>query len=123
MRDKELLRQLEQEKFKDDAMIWREREAAVSSLNLSSFVAAVGPLAIILLKAVNQLPVGATTATVIYATAPVGLILTLINWARTPKDYRGAKPVTRAVLIAVAAAVGTFVLAGYWGLKKAGGSP
>jgi hypothetical protein len=48
----------------------------------------------------------------------VGLLLTMINWVRTPKDYRKAKPVMRAVGISVAAAVGTFVLSGYWGLMK-----
>jgi hypothetical protein len=118
MNKKDELARLEREKFKDDAVMWREREAAVSGLNLSTFVCAIGPLAICLMKAVNQLPLGETMGYVILGTAPVGLLLTLINWFRTPKDYRKAKPVTRAVLISVASAVGTFFLSGYWGLMK-----
>lgn len=118
MNRKDELARLEQMKFKDDAVIWREREAAVSGLNLSTFICAIGPLAIGLMKAVNKLPVGDTIAYGILATAPVGGLLTLINWLRTPRDYRQSKPVRRAVLIALAAGVGTFVLSGYWGLMK-----
>jgi hypothetical protein len=118
MRSKEELRKLEFEKFKDDAVIWREREAAVSALNFSTFLAAVGPLSITLLKFTNGLPVGATLAYVIMGTAPFGLVLTVINWIRTPADYRHAKPVVRALFLSIGAAALTFILAGVWGLMK-----
>lgn len=119
MRSNEPVRKMEFEKFKDDAVIWREREAAVSALSLSTFVAAIGPLAIFLMKTVNKLPLSNGWAYAIYATAPVGLLLTIINWIRTPSDYRHAKPVLRCLVISIAAAVGTFVMAGYFGLMKA----
>lgn len=122
-RDKEILKKLEQDQWKDEAIIHREREAAVSSMNLSSFVSAIGPLFIVLLKAVNKLPVGPVMGYIIIATAPLGLLLTVINWARTPGDYRMSKLITRAALLSLGAAIGTFVLAGYWGLIKEGGEP
>src|SRR5687768_12527607 len=121
MNNKEAYERLEKEKFKyrDDAIIYREREAAVAALNFSTFVTAFGPLGICLMKAVNALPYnGVVLPYLLYATAPLGLLLTLINWGRTPKDYRGAKPIVRSVLLAVAAALSTFILAGYWGLRK-----
>ena len=118
MKDKDAARKLEFEKFKDDAVIWREREAAVSSLNFSTFVSAIGPLAIALLKFTNKLPVGSGMGYAILATAPLGGLLTLINFFRTPSDYRKAKPVLRAVLLSFAAVVATFVLSGLWGLMK-----
>jgi len=118
MNGKDAARKLEFEKFKDDAVIWREREAAVSSLNFSTFISAIGPLAIVLLKFTNKLPVGATVGYGIMATAPLGLLLTIVNFFRTPSDYRKAKPVMRALLLSIAAAVATFVLSGLWGLMK-----
>ncbi|HEX7901652.1 MAG TPA: hypothetical protein VF950_28090 [Planctomycetota bacterium] len=108
----------EQLKFRDEAMIFREREAAVAALSFSTFITAIGPLGIMLMKVVNGIPVGWFAAYCLYATAPLGLLLTMINYFRTPKDFRGSKLVLRPVLIAVAAAVATFVLAGYWGLMK-----
>jgi hypothetical protein len=118
MNNKEAYEKLEQEKFRDEAVIYREREAAVASLNMSTFLTAIGPLAIFLLKIVNKLPVGSFMGYLILASAPIGLILTMVNYFRTPKDFRGSKLIVRAMAIAVAAAAATFVLAGYWGLMK-----
>lgn len=97
-------------KFKDDAVTYREREAAMANLHFSTFIASVGPLGIGLMKVTGNLPTGAAFAWILLATAPLGFLLTLINWARTPKDYRGAKPVLKAVLFAVVLAVTTLVL-------------
>jgi hypothetical protein len=120
MNNREAYEKLDKEKFlyRDDAIIQREREAAIAGMNLSTFITAIGPMGIFLMKSVNALPVGAAMSYLIYATAPAGLLLTLINFIKTPKDYRGAKPILRAVVLSVAAAIATFVLAGYWGLKK-----
>jgi hypothetical protein len=120
MNDRETAKRLEEAKFRyrDEAIIVREREAAVAAMNMSTFVTAIGPMGIFLMKAVKALPVGAGLAYFIYATVPLGLALTLINFFKTPKDYRGSKLILRAVLLSVAMAVTTFVLAGYWGLMK-----
>ena len=109
---------LEQEKFKDEAVMYREREAAMARLHLSVFVAALGPLGIGLLKMVNQLPVGSTLSWILLATAPVGGLLSFLNWGRIPSDYRKSKPAVQALISGIGAAVATFVMAGYFGLKK-----
>ena len=111
-------RRLEELKFRDDAVIYREREAALAALNFSTFITSIGPLGVVLMKVVNAIPVGAFMGTLLYATAPIGLVLTIINYFRAPKDFRGSKLVLRSVLFAVVLAVATFVLAGYWGLMK-----
>ena len=111
-------RRLEELKFRDDAVIYREREAALAALHFSTFIASIGPLGVVLMKVVNAIPVGAFMGTLLYATAPIGLVLTVINYFRAPKDFRGSKLVLRTVLFAVVLAVATFVLAGYWGLMK-----
>lgn len=120
MNDRETARRLDEAKFRyrDEAIIVREREAAVAAMNMSTFVTAIGPMGICLMKAVKALPVGTGLAFFIYATVPLGLLLTLINFLRTPKDYRGSKLILRAVVLSVLAAVATFALAGYWGLVK-----
>ncbi len=118
MNKKEEFQRLEQLKFRDDAIVYREREAALAALSFSTFITSIGPLGVTLMKVVNAIPVGAFMGTLLYATAPLGLLLTVINYFRTPSDFRGSKLVLRSVLIAVAAAVATFILAGYWGLTK-----
>src|SRR5688572_10410974 len=117
MNDRETARRLDEAKFRyrDDAIIAREREAAVAAMNMSTFVTAIGPMSIFLMKAVKALPVGTGLGWFIYATVPLGLLLTLINFLKTPKDYRRSKLILRAVALSVAAAVATFALAVYWG--------
>jgi hypothetical protein len=110
-------RREEFEKFKDEAVIFREREAAVASLNFSTFVAAVGPLGIGLLKLTGSLPVGTLMIWFLMASSPAGLVLLAINWFRTPSDYRGSKPVLKAVVISIAAAVSTWILAEMFPLR------
>ena len=111
-------RRLEELKFRDDAVVYREREAAIAALSFSTFITSIGPLGVVLMKAVNAIPVGAFMGTFLYATAPLGLLLTVINYLRTPKDFRGSKLVLRKLLFALLFAVATFALAGYWGLMK-----
>ena len=118
MNKKEEFRRLEELKFRDDAIVYREREAAVAAMSFSTFITSIGQLGIVLMKVVNAIPVGAFMGTLLYATAPLGLLLTVINYFRTPSDFRGSKLILRSLLLAVLAAGATFVLAGYWGLTK-----
>lgn len=117
MNDRETARRLDEAKFRyrDEAIIAREREAAVAAMNMSTFVTAIGPMCICLMKAVKAIPMGTGLAYFIYATVPLGLLLTLVNFMKTPKDYRGSKLILRAVVLSVAMAVATFALAVYWG--------
>jgi len=112
-------RRLEFEKFKDEAVIFREREAAVASVSFSTFVSAIGPMGIGLLAITKSLPTVPIVAWIILASSPLGLFLLLVNWLRTPKDFRGAKPILRAILLSVVAAASTWVLVGMFPLRAA----
>ncbi len=110
-------RRLEFEKFKDEAVIFREREAAVASMSFSSFISAIGPMGIGLLAVTKSLPTVPLIAWIILASSPLGITLTLINWIRVPADYRGAKPILRSLVISIVAAAATWVLVGMFPLR------
>lgn len=103
-------RRKEFEKFKDEAVIFREREAAVASMNFATFVCMIGPMGIGLLYITKSIPAGAFLTWLIMGSAPVGILMLIVNWARTPKDYRGAKPILKNVLLSVVGALLTFAL-------------
>lgn len=116
-------RRLEFEKFKDEAVIFREREAAVASMSFSTFISAIGPMGIGLLAVTKSLPTGAVVAWIILASSPLGILLTLINWMRVPADFRTAKPILKPLLISLVAAAATWVLVGLFPLRAAPAPP
>ena len=116
-------RRLEFEKFKDEAVIFREREAAVASMSFSTFICSIGPMGVGLLVVTKSLPTSALIAWIIMASSPLGIVLTLINWARAPEDFRGSKPILRAALLSLVMAVATWLLVAAFPLRAAPAPP
>ena len=107
------------EKFKDEAVIFREREAAVASMNFATFVSAIGPMGIGLLNVTQSLPAGPFLTYLILGSSPLGLVMMLINLARCPADYRWSKPILKCVGLSIIAAMMTWALSFMFPLNPA----
>lgn len=82
----------EYQKYADDAVRSREREEGLGRLRFCLFLAAAGPLAIVLLHLTKFEP-QRWMAMGIVGSAPLAILMLIINYIRVPNDIK-ASPTT-----------------------------
>jgi hypothetical protein len=108
----------EYQKFADSAVRGREREEGFGRLRLGVFWAAAGSLAIFVLHLLNYTP-PKWVAMAIVGTAPLAVILLIVNYIRLPNDCKASAQAMLIALITLVGAGATIALAGYFQLFKA----
>lgn len=93
------------QKFADSAVRSRERDEGIARLRTSIFIAVLGPMAIILSRVLHFTFDQRWMAVAIVASAPLAVVLLIINYIRLPNDAK-ASPVAIGILL------GTLVCAG-----------
>lgn len=107
----------EYEKFKDSAVLAREEEAGIGRVRMALFVAALGPIAI-LLNHTLQLTASRNLRLGMILTAPAALVLLAINYARLPGRLRGSKAALAVLVMTLVCIAATLVLWQHFGLLK-----
>ena len=97
-------------KYADDQVRTRELEDSIGRLRLALFLAALGPIVLGLSKYMDfALPTIARIG--VLATAPLGLLLLVIRYLQVPSDQKVHKTPLTILVLTVAAAIATFILA------------
>lgn len=97
-------------KYADDQVRNRELEDSIGKLRLALFLAALGPAVLILSKIMAfGLPKIAKFG--ILATAPLGLLLMVVRFIQVPSEHKATKTPLTILVLTVAAAIATFILA------------
>lgn len=109
----------EYQKFADSAVRSREQEEGFGRLRLGIFWGVVGGLAIFLLKMLNMLPPHKYLAMAIVATAPLAVILLIVNYIRLPNDCKASAQAIMIGFVTLIGAGATLALARYFDLFKA----
>lgn len=109
----------EYQKFADSAVRGREKDEGFGRLRLSVFWAVVGPLGIFLLKMLNMLPPHKYVALGIIGSAPLAVILLIVNFIRLPNEYKASPQALLIGLMTLAGAGATLVLSSMFELFKA----
>ena len=107
----------EYQKYADDAVRGRAKEEGFGRLRFCLFWAAAGPLAIIALHFLKIEP-QKWMAMAIVGTAPLAIVLLIVNYVRLPNEHKAAPS---AMLIALGTLVGagaTFAMAKMSGLTN-----
>src|SRR5262245_8446612 len=107
----------EYQKFVDSAMMARAREEGFGRLRLGVFWGVIGPLLMFGLH-MTKIEAPRWLAMAIVATAPLAVVLLIINYIRLPNEHKGSAQALMISLITLLGAAGTFVLAGHFGLFK-----
>jgi hypothetical protein len=100
----------EYQKFADSAVRAREREEGFGRLRLGLFWAAVGPLAIFLSK-VLHFDLQRWMAVGIIASAPIAIVLVIINYIRLPNESKASAPAVMILFLTIIGAGATLALA------------
>jgi hypothetical protein len=102
----------EYQKFADSAVRARLREEGFGRLRLGLFWGAVGPLAIFLTKAVHfDLQDKRWLAVGIVASAPIAIILAIVNFVRMPNESKGSPSTIFILLLTIVGAGACLALA------------
>lgn len=109
----------EYQKFADSAVRGREKDEALGRLRLCVFVGIVGALASFLLKALDMIPPHKYLAYAIVGAAPLAVVLLIVNFIRTPNEYKASAPVLLMGLMTLVGAGATIALATLFGVTKA----
>jgi hypothetical protein len=109
----------EYQKFADSAVRGREKEEAFGRLRLCVFWAVVGPLGVFLLKMLNMLPPHKIIALAVVGSAPLAVILLVINFVRLPNEYKASPQAILIGLMTLVGAGATLALARMFDLFKA----
>lgn len=107
----------EYQKFADSAVRERAREEGFGRLRLGVFWGVVGSLAIFLLHMLNYTP-PRWMAMAIVGTAPLAVVLLIINFIRLPNDHKASAQALLVAFITLAGAGATFALAHVFDLFK-----
>lgn len=105
----------EYEKFKDDAIRSRELDTAIGRVRTALFVAFLGPIGAVLIH-YFKLNVPREAKFVVVATAPVALVLLLINYARIPGAGKASKQALSILFLTLGAIATTLFLVPYFKL-------
>jgi hypothetical protein len=97
------------EKFKDDAVRYRETDEAIGKYRLALFLAILGPGAILVLHLL-EIPPERWMKWAIVASAPASVALLVFRFLQIPLAAKLSKPVLMIGLGTLAAAAATFVL-------------
>lgn len=97
-------------KYADDQVRTRELEDAIGRLRLALFVAVLGPIVLVLSKFLSFglpriLKIG------VLATVPLALLLLVIRFIQVPTEHKASKSALGILVMTVAAAIATFILA------------
>jgi hypothetical protein len=111
----------EYQKFADSAVRGREKDDAMGRLRLSVFLGVAGGLACFLLKALDMIPPHKYIAYAIIGSAPLAVVLLIVNFIRTPNEYKASAPVLLMGLVTLVGAGATIALANILGVTKAFG--
>jgi hypothetical protein len=97
-------------KYADDQVRIREFEDAVGRLRMALFIAALGPI-ILTLCGIIGIPMAKAVKVAVLGTAPAGILLLILRYAQVPAENRKHKIPMTILLLTIAAAAGTFILA------------
>ncbi len=102
----------EYQKFADSAVMARAREEGFGRLRLGVFWGVVGPLAIMLTRALDFKPPNMPKwmALAIVATAPLAIVMLIINYIRLPNESKGSSQAIMIGFITIAGAAATITL-------------
>jgi hypothetical protein len=102
----------EYQKFADSAVRARLREEGFGRLRLGLFWAAVGPLAIFLTKVLHiEIQDKRWLAIGIVASAPIAIILVIVNFIRMPNESKASASTLFILLLTIIGAGATLALA------------
>jgi len=101
----------EYQKFADSAVRERLKEEGFGRLRFGLFVGAVGPLSMFLLRAIGQWPPGLWIGRGIMATAPLAIILLIVNFIRMPNESKASPQSLMISFMTLCAAGATIALA------------
>ena len=107
----------EYQKYADDAVRSREKEEGFGRLRFSLFWAAAGPMAIILLHLTKFEP-QRWMAIAIVGTAPLAIVLLIINFIRLPNESKASASALLIGLMTLVGAGATFAMAKMSDLTK-----
>jgi hypothetical protein len=100
----------EYQKYADDAVRGRAKEDAYGRLRFNLFIAAAGPLAIIALHLLKFEP-NKIIAMGIIGTAPLAVVLLIINFIRVPNELKATPFVLLVSLATLVASGATLAMA------------
>src|SRR4030095_16918521 len=107
----------EYNKFVDSAVMARPREAGFGRLRLAAFWAVAGPLAMFgMHMAKFEMP--RFLAIALVATAPLAIVLLIINYIRLPNEHKASPPAMMICLITILGAGANIALATHFGIFK-----
>jgi len=103
----------EYQKFADNAVRTREMEEGFGRLRLGVFWGVLGPLGIMATRAMGFKPpdMPKWMAMAIVATAPVAIVMLIINYIRLPNEHKASAQAIMISLITVGGAAATITLA------------
>jgi hypothetical protein len=93
----------EYQKFADSAVNARLKEEGFGRLRLGVFWGVIGPVGIILTRILELKPPPKWMAMALVATAPLAVVLLIINFIRLPNEYKGS---AQAILIGLVTLIG-----------------
>jgi hypothetical protein len=101
----------EYQKYADEQSRNRELSEAMGRLRLALFVAAVGPMACVLLHLLQFTPEGNNLRYGILATIPAALLLLIINYARLPGASKLSSKALGVLGLTLGLAASTYLVA------------
>ena len=105
----------EYQKFADSAVRERAREEGFGRLRLGVFWGVAGSLAVFLIHMLGWIP-PRWVAMAIVGSAPLAIILLIINFIRLPNDCKGSPQALMIGFITLVGAGATIALANFFGL-------
>ena len=100
----------EYQKFADSAVRARLRDEGFGRLRLGLFWAAVGPLGIFLSR-VLHIDLQRWMAIAIIGSAPLAIVLLIVNFIRLPNEAKGSAPAMMILFLTIVGAGATLALA------------
>ncbi len=97
-------------KYADDQVRIREHEDAIGRLRVGLFLAVLGPVVLGLSK-IMEFDLPKIVRLAVLATAPLGILVMIIRYMQVPSAHKAAKATLSIVILTVAAAIATFILA------------
>ena len=103
----------EYQKFADSAVRTREMEEGFGRLRLGVFWGVLGPLSIMATRAMGFKPpeMPRWMAIAMVVTAPLAIVMLIINFIRLPNEHKGSAQAIMISLITLAGAAATITLA------------
>lgn len=106
----------EYQKFADSAVLARAKEEGFGRLRLGVFWGVLGSLGILATRALGIKPpdMPKWMAMAIVATAPLAVVMLIINFIRLPNEHKGSSQAIMISIITLAGAAATITLSKYF---------